>query len=401
LRTAIEHGAKPALPAIDPKETRDAWIHWHEEIAGTHPSPVAPIDQPLVTVCLTHRNRPQMLAQAIESLRRQDYPRMQVVLVDDGSDAPDALAFLTELEPEFSKKGWKLLRQPNRYLGAARNAAAKIADGQWLLFMDDDNYAAPDEISTFVKAALCSGADILTCFASCFREKTPPRPGVTPREIWLPIGGAVAVGAFTNIFGDANGLYRREIFDKLGGFSEDAGVGHEDWELYAKAALTGHAVMVVPRPLFWYREHSTSMLRTTDHYANHMRSLRPYFQALGPDLSPALLLAQSMYFSQDQPRDSAAAVPASFKDFEKNDPQQLVDDYWNSLSWRVTGFARRAFAKVMHIPVPPRPQVNTRREAMNAVDAIRRSISWEATGPLRVAGRLFNSLRHRRNGSAE
>ena len=39
----------------------------------------------------------------------------------------------------------------------------------------------------------------------------------------------------------------------VGGFTEDAGVGHEDWELWARAILKGYTLQVVPEALYWYR----------------------------------------------------------------------------------------------------------------------------------------------------
>jgi GT2 family glycosyltransferase/glycosyltransferase involved in cell wall biosynthesis len=445
LRAAISQGIKPARPAVHPDTNKAAWIAWHEQIAGAHPGPAAASETPLVSVCLVHRNRPGMLAQALESIRNQYYPSVQVVLVDDGSDQADALEFLAGLETEFASKNWKLIRQENRYLGAARNAAAAAADGEWLLFMDDDNYAMPHEISTFVRAARNAGADVMTCLSACFQDTQPPKAGATPCEIWLPLGGAVAVGAFLNLYGDANGIVRRDVFEKLGGFTEDYGIGHEDWELYAKAALAGYTVMVVPQPLFWYRIHQTSMLRTTNHFVNHMRSLRPYLKALGPELSQILLFAQGLFFCQQQEtfvqpiampaiapptlpviapamtpaRDSATdlanafpaapAVPARYNAMPANgpqfsssrdgvDPQRLVDEYWDSMSWRLTRIARRAMGRILRSPDPLRPRVATHRDAMIVIDAIRSSISWEATGPLRAVGRTLNAIKGKRNG---
>ncbi|MDP9173340.1 MAG: glycosyltransferase [Planctomycetota bacterium] len=427
IKQAVAVGIKPAAPAIHPERNKADWILWHEQIAGTRPGPAAPAQKPLVSVCLVHRNRPTMLAQALQSLRAQDYPNVQVVLVDDGSDQPDALEFLAGLESEFARKRWKIIRQENRYLGAARNTGAKASDGEWLLFMDDDNYAMPHEISTFVRAALSAGADVMTCLSACFQETQPPEPGITPCEIWLPLGGAIAVGAFLNLYGDANGIIRRDLFEKLGGFTEDYGAGHEDWELYAKAALAGYTVMIVPQPLFWYRVHRTSMLRTTSHFVNHMRSLRPYLKAMGPDLSQILLFAQGLFFGQQQgmlpappasspstapspsgagtvdnanpPTSAPGGVPAFLASRDIADPQRLVDEYWDSLSWRLSGVVRAAMSKVMNAPTPLKPRVATHRDAMVVIDAIRRSISWEVTGPLRAVGRTLQVFKVKRNGS--
>ena len=56
------------------------------------------------------------------------------------------------------------------------------------------------------------------------------------------LGGSADVGAFKNCFGDANCFVRRDSFDAIGGYTEDHGVGFEDWEMYANASLRGFKV---------------------------------------------------------------------------------------------------------------------------------------------------------------
>ena len=53
------------------------------------------------------------------------------------------------------------------------------------------------------------------------------------------------MGIFKNCFGDASALVQRAVFEALRGFTEDAGVGHEDWELWARAVLHGYKLQVV------------------------------------------------------------------------------------------------------------------------------------------------------------
>ncbi|HTW94171.1 MAG TPA: glycosyltransferase [Tepidisphaeraceae bacterium] len=397
LRAAIEGGIQPAMPAVSPEQTKTAWLEWHKSIVASQPAAINVSDsRPLVSVCLTHFNRPDKLAQALDSLRAQDYPNLEVVLVDDGSTLPEANRFLDSLQEDFARRSWRLIRQQNQYLGAARNAAAKAARGQWLLFMDDDNSAMPDEVTTFVRAAENSGAAILTCVPAYFHGDDAPRPGITPRELAPPLGGALALGLFSNCFGDANGFFRRDVFESLGGFTQDVGLGFEDWELYAKAALAGHDILVVPRPLYWYRIDARSMVRSTNRFENQMRSLRPYLEKLGPEVGQALLLAQGLYFNPSIP---VAAVAAAGPDELPMDPQQLVDEYLNSWSWRMTGAARRAAGRMLGMPPALRPKVHNQQEAFAAIAEINRSMSWEATGPVRVLGRIWARLRSRRRSN--
>jgi glycosyltransferase involved in cell wall biosynthesis len=239
---------------------------------------------PLVSVCLIHHDRPQFLKQALASLRAQTYPNIEVVLVDDGSKTAEAKHLLRSLGPEFRQRGWKLILQSNQYLGAARNAAARSARGKYLLFMDDDNVAKPEEVEVFVRAMQTSQADILTCFMDVFRGDSYPTEEAQILHRLIFLGGAPLIGLMRNCFGDANCMIRKDVFNSLHGFTEDAHVCGEDWELFAKGVLAGYRLEVVPEALVWYRQSLNGMLLTTPPRSNRLRALRPYSRMLSPDL---------------------------------------------------------------------------------------------------------------------
>jgi GT2 family glycosyltransferase len=257
---------------------------------------------PLVSVCLVHHDRPEQLRQALASLEAQDYPHFEIVLVDDGSTTVAARAFLAGLEPLFLSRGWPLVRQANRYLGAARNAAARHARGEYLLFMDDDNVARPHELSTFVRVAERTGADILTAFADLFEGDGPPGEDDRPLRRRLFAGVDSLVGVARNCYGDANALVRRSAFESLGGFTEEQGVTHEDWEFFARATLRGCHLEVVPEPLFWYRLSAGGMHRSTPAAQNYARSLRPFLEEVPASHRELLRLTQGLALSNQRLR---------------------------------------------------------------------------------------------------
>ncbi|MDP1533742.1 MAG: glycosyltransferase family 2 protein, partial [Rubrivivax sp.] len=79
------------------------------------------------------------LARAIESVRAQSWPAHEILVVDDGST--DATA---EVAAGFD--GVRLIRQSNSGVSVARNAGAAAATGDWLAFLDADDWYAPDRI---------------------------------------------------------------------------------------------------------------------------------------------------------------------------------------------------------------------------------------------------------------
>jgi glycosyltransferase involved in cell wall biosynthesis len=385
LHCALKEGVAPARSAVDFKSNKGIWIDWYAPPVKDQLSPATKktgnsdraSSYPLISVCLTTYNRPHLLAQALESLRCQDYPNFEVLLVDDGSDEPDALAFLDQLEPEFQTRGWRIIRKENSYLGAARNNGAKHAQGEYLLFMDDDNYAEPHEISTFVRAASYSGADILTCASKYFSGGAAPLPHFqVPVGVYLPLGAAADVGATRNCFGDANALVRRSTFMQLGGFTEDYGIGWEDFEFFALAVLRNARLEVVPEELFWYRIVPGSMSRSTPPDARIFRIARPYLEALAPDLRGIVRLLQGYHHTRDQ----LSPVLHYVDQFET---------MWNSWSWRSLRPVRNFFRRLRRLPPESKPTINSPSDAQQAVRSIKRSITWNVTRPFRALRKLL------------
>ena len=292
---------------------------------------------PLVSVCVVHHDRGELLQQALQSVRGQTLEPglVQVVLVDDGSTSTEALAALAAIDAweEFSSGRWLLLRRPSRYLGAARNEAARHAVAPFLVFLDDDNFLKPHALATLARSAELSHAHILTMVNEKWPRAAAPPNADASSERWLPLGGAAVVrgeregggeggeagewsvrkclpssqvGVFRNCFGDANALVRRTTFEALGGFTEDSGVGHEDWELWVRAVLRGYHMLVVPEPLYWYRVlASGGMLAESlgsgaaaraQLRSNHARNIRPYLQRLAgwPEAQELLLLTEGL-----------------------------------------------------------------------------------------------------------
>ena len=177
------------------------------------------------------------------------------------------------------------------------------AGGAFFLFMDDDNICMSDMISTYVGIAQRMNADLVTSRMVLFDGNALIDPARTiPSEIFAPLGPDIGAGAVVNCFGDANMLISRTAFEQLGGFPEDYGYSHQDWEFYAKAALAGMKLETIAEPLFWYRVSSKSMIRQRSSAAfDFRRHIRPYKDVLPPELFRLLQLTQGLVERRDQP----------------------------------------------------------------------------------------------------
>lgn len=264
IARVLQDGAVTARPARARHDVRQAHRDMHAACLNGDAAPVRPAapatarSTPLVSACLLHLERGVELTRAVESIFRQTYEAVEVIVVDNGSRCPVALDHLDRLERRYGQDRLRIIRLPeNVYEPRGRNTAAQAARGEFLLFMDDDNAAKPHELASFVTAARHTDADIYTCFADHFDTEDVPETESEASQRFLVIGDAGPVGLIFNAFGDVNFLARRDRFLGIGGFIEDQCFNHaEDWRFLAHAYARGLKISVVPEALFWYRSHA-------------------------------------------------------------------------------------------------------------------------------------------------
>nr|WP_282587799.1 glycosyltransferase [Lichenifustis flavocetrariae] len=281
----------PAQAAYHEPEVARSWLSWLDGLPRPRRTPVSDAKaerrhEDRIAVIVTHYERPVLLNQALEALAAQTYTDFDLILVDDGSPSLEAERGLAAAENRLWPFRLKVMRETNRYLGAARNAGLRSTDAERLIFMDDDNLAFPDLVETLDRAMTMSQADIVTCQMALFRNPLHP---ADPAELlttdrWGFLGGPLELGLSINCFGDATGIYRREVFEGIGPFHEEHGVGFEDWHLHARAALAGFKTVSLPVPLFWYRRLPTGMSVSTNLFANTAKIWRAYADQLPPGL---------------------------------------------------------------------------------------------------------------------
>ena len=145
-----EHSTTEQSPDDEPVEYDDESAVETTTLAGTTAREQADDDSPLVTVVITTYNRPTYLRKAAESVRRQTYEPLELVVVDDHSEVP-----AERVLEEDSLEGFhevKLIRHDeNRGANAARNTGIRASSGEYIAFLDDDDQWAPEKVARQVE----------------------------------------------------------------------------------------------------------------------------------------------------------------------------------------------------------------------------------------------------------
>lgn len=111
------------------------------------------------------------LAECVESLLRQTYRRIEIVLVDDGS--PDSCGAMCDAYAACDSRV-KVIHQKNQGLSAARNAGLNIANGDYVAFVDSDDFVSEQYIDCLLKMAIESNAGMSACQVADFRDGYSP-----------------------------------------------------------------------------------------------------------------------------------------------------------------------------------------------------------------------------------
>jgi glycosyltransferase involved in cell wall biosynthesis/SAM-dependent methyltransferase len=212
-------------------------------------TPSSPVPgSPLVSVIIPCYNYGHFLAEAIESVRQQDYPAKEIVVVDDGST--DDTRTVAARYPEVI-----YVYQPNQGLSAARNTGIQQSHGTYLVFLDADDWLFPGGLATNVRylqqhphAAFVAGAHTLY-----YTTGEVPLPKLTifadvPYNTFLYRGNFVAMIAAV--------MFARWVFDKI---TFDISLANcEDYDLYLQ--ITRHYPIVQhSHQIAAYRLHSAAM----------------------------------------------------------------------------------------------------------------------------------------------
>lgn len=129
------------------------------------------IKKPLITVIVPCYNVEQYLPKCVDSILNQTYTNLEIFLVDDGS--PDKSG---EICDEYARRDnrIKVIHKENGGLSDARNVAMDVATGEYITFVDSDDYCALDYVETLYMLVAENDAQIGITWHRCFDEGTEP-----------------------------------------------------------------------------------------------------------------------------------------------------------------------------------------------------------------------------------
>ena len=199
-----------------------------------------------VTIGIPVFNCEAWVATAIQSALEQTWPDKEIIVVDDGSTDRSA-----EICQSFGNR-ILFVQQPNRGGNVARNQICRLSSGDWIQFLDADDYLKPNKIRSHLDSwAGRSDADIL-CSATLFEDWRNGK--LTSQKVGVLEEGCdwIALWLTTSVPLTGGCLWSRQALEKIGGWNEDVRCNQE-YELYLRALQKNLRFQVAGAPLSVHR----------------------------------------------------------------------------------------------------------------------------------------------------
>lgn len=228
-----------------------------------------------VSVIMPCYNGERFIEEAIASFRAQTYADKELIVVDDGS---------TDRSVEIVRRqggSVRLITQPNRGPSAARNRGLGAATGEFIAFLDADDWWEPDFIATMVGALKGSDAILAYCGWQIVSTQGEPRPPFIPPDYENP-DKRVTLLSNASLWPIHGMLTRRDALHELGGFNEEL-LMCEDYDLWLRLTFT-RPIARAERVLAYYRHHKAlvdSDKRGRD--AEYLRKIKKMFVSAHPE----------------------------------------------------------------------------------------------------------------------
>jgi glycosyltransferase involved in cell wall biosynthesis len=201
-----------------------------------------------VSIIIPYYNTGMYLQDALDSISAfKNHPvyKCEIIIVNDGSTDEASLTLLKNIE----NHGYTIINQENKGAAAARNAGLLASTGDYLLFLDSDNKLCDVFINKGLPILKNEDVDIVYGKAKFFGASTDE---LFKQDVFhLPT-------LMVRNYIDACCLFKRKVYETIGGMDEAKVLNQEDWEYWIRAGVAGFKFRFVDEYFYDYRVHQKS-----------------------------------------------------------------------------------------------------------------------------------------------
>ncbi len=253
---------------------------------------------PLVSVVIAAYNAAADLRTTLSSLRAQTYAHFEAIIVDDGST--DGTAAIAESFARADSR-FRLIRQANAGVGAARNTAIGHALGTYIAPLDADDIWDPEKLEKQVAVMEKAGPDVGMVY--CWSRRIDANGKFLSYSHPYAVEGRIRRALILrNLLSNASvPLFRRSAISEVGPYltrtEQRGGQGCEDWDMNLRVAEK-YVIRCVPEYLVGYRQRPSCMSVNAEMMTKSYEVVIARARARSPDLPKTLFRwsAGAFYF---------------------------------------------------------------------------------------------------------
>lgn len=238
------------------------------------------MERKTVSLIIPVYNVRDYLRKCLDSVAAQTYRDLEVIIVNDGSP-DDSLEIAQEYTARYPH--FHCYTIENRGLGGARNYGMEQATGDYVMFLDSDDYIAENCVEVMVTAAEKTDSDMVV--ANCYDVREDGSVLLAYRNVYKNATTSLAEEPEI-LFNRVNAwgkLYKRQLLD---GFQYVSRMWYEDLRLTPKLYLQAKKITYVDDSLFFYVQRAGSIMNNTNFRRNleiidAFEDLLGYFRAQG------------------------------------------------------------------------------------------------------------------------
>jgi glycosyltransferase involved in cell wall biosynthesis len=221
------------------------------------------VEPNLVSVIIPTYNSANYIEQCLDSVISQDYSKIEIIVIDDGSNDN------TNQKLRAVGKSIKIISISNSGAAVARNYGLMLARGEFLAFLDSDDYWSPQKISLQVKKLKDSSSDLCYCSVQEFYNNGDLGNLFTPKYFGNLKDFYLCNPTVDPFLGGPGGvIIRKDILAKSGIFDPKVPAPSEDWDFFRRVAEIAD-VTFVDQILLFKRVHDKNISK---------QSLRQYLK---------------------------------------------------------------------------------------------------------------------------
>ena len=202
-----------------------------------------------VSIIIPVFNGEKYIKQSIDSIKQQSYKDIEIIVIDDGSSDKTA-TIVNQYENIIT------ITQDRKGATAARNAGLARSTGEYIKFLDSDDYLSENIIELQVKLAnKCKENEIPYGYSLNFHEGKNHKLIIKKPKIDLY--GKQSIGLILDNIQTSLPLHRRSSLLKINGFNQNL-TSKQEWNLHIRLSLAGHRFIYNDHPAIFQRHHNES-----------------------------------------------------------------------------------------------------------------------------------------------